>query len=187
METTNNIDLKLSGFKSHRGSEGEGFNADLNYKGVKIAHVLDQANGGEFRYEVLGEIIKDDKGKYKDSTRRDSNKRLFEKLEAEITKLPKRTMGEGVHQGGEPYKIQPDLDTIVDDLVNVLLMKKDQKKGILVKTDSGYSITGWNVSLPTILKSINGKALIQNIYDKLKAEKSDILNTEYLVSIGIKI
>ena len=46
--------LKIINYKTHKGYSGYGFNADIVYNGKKIAHVYDNAMGGEYKYTTLG-------------------------------------------------------------------------------------------------------------------------------------
>ena len=50
---TNTHPYTVTGIKSFRGREGYGFNATLHRDGRKVAFVIDQADGGECRYEWL--------------------------------------------------------------------------------------------------------------------------------------
>lgn len=47
----------VTGVKSFRGREGYGFNATLHRDGRKVAHVIDDGNGGCYRYEWLGKDL----------------------------------------------------------------------------------------------------------------------------------
>jgi len=91
----------------------------------------------------------------------------------------------GEHIGyGKPYR---DLEIIISDLVDQERMKKDFKKGILVKSEFGYRIMEWNVQLPTLIKKYNnGLEVIQKEYTRLSKNET-ILNTEYLSSIGVNV
>jgi hypothetical protein len=45
--------VTIKNFKSFRGMEGLGFNADIYVNGVKSVFVMDGGNGGQFDYEVV--------------------------------------------------------------------------------------------------------------------------------------
>jgi len=46
-------DFSVNGIKTFIGHEGHGFNANLLYKGKKIALVRDMASGGDYEYDWL--------------------------------------------------------------------------------------------------------------------------------------
>lgn len=50
MTDTNYGGFALRKAKTHEGREGIGLNADIHLNGRKVAHVLDDGNGGCFRY-----------------------------------------------------------------------------------------------------------------------------------------
>jgi len=154
--------LKLINYKTHAGHDGcNGFNADLSYKGKKIAHAYDDSWGGGIQYAVFEE-------------------KLFIELKEEIKKLPKIKTEIG--------EINTDLDIVIDDLARILDIKKDEKKGILVKHHSGWKIYGWDgLTIPKLISKFpSGLNAIQEYYDKLKKDE-EILNANYLQSIGIKL
>lgn len=170
-----NFGLTLVNYKEFEGHDGmPGFNADLVYKGKKIAHVYDDAWGGPYQVDVLGVY---------DSKEREGNKKLLDELLADI---------DANYVLEEKWDKRPDkhslLEFLIGDLTNELDRKKDEKKGIIVKHGSGYQIYGWNVQIPTLLKKYkNGLDVVQKYYDEIKAKGKEILNTEYLQSIGVKL
>lgn len=54
MQQTTQHPYSVTGIKSFRGREGYGFNANLHRDGRKVAFVMDEADGGELRYEWAG-------------------------------------------------------------------------------------------------------------------------------------
>lgn len=171
----NNFGLTLVNYKTFAGHDGMlGFNADLKYKGVKIAHAYDDAWGGSYRVDVLGEF---------DSKEREENEKLFKELLADV--------GEN-YECDYDFKNRPSphtlLEFLIADLTNELDRKKDDKKGILIKHGAGYLIHGWNVQIPTLIKKYrNGREVVQKAYNKLKSDGKEVLNTEYLQSVGVKL
>jgi hypothetical protein len=134
-----NFGLTLINYKEFQGHDGiPGFNADLKYKGKKIAHAYDDAWGGPYRVDVLGDY---------DSPQRLENKKLLDELLADI---------EVNYVLEDKWEKRPDKNTLLEflisDLTNELDRKKDEKKGIMVKHGAGYQIYGWNVQIPTLLK-----------------------------------
>ena len=92
----------------------------------------------------------------------------------------------GEHIGwGKPYQ---DLEIIISELVEQEGMKKDVKKGIIVKREFGYAILEFNVQIPTLLKKYsNGLEVLQKTYSKAVKEKENILNLDYLQSVGVVV
>lgn len=154
----------LVNYKTFKGHDGmRGINADIVYNGRKIASVYDDARGGCFEYNILGKF---------DTKEYAENKVLFAEMQAE-------------------HKINPhsgDLDCFISDLCSELDRKKDENKGILVKSNYGYEVIGFNVIIPTAIKRYsNALSELQKIYDeKVKANKV-VLNKDYLKSQGIKV
>ena len=171
----NNFGVTLVNYKTFAGHDGMlGFNADIKYKGRKIAHAYDDAWGGPYRVNVLGEI---------GSAERDLNKSILNDLLLNL---------EENYVLDEKWNKRPDKNTLLEfliaDLTNELDRKKDDKKGILIKHGAGYLIHGWNVQIPTLIKKYrNGREVVQKAYNKLKSEGKEILNTEYLQSIGVEL
>jgi hypothetical protein len=80
----------------------------------------------------------------------------------------------------------------MEDLLNIAYEKKDfeknQKKGLLLGTNKKgeYRIISWGkVTIPTLLKKYGdkGRDVIQQGITKYK-DKEDIVNKEYLMSLG---
>ena len=162
--------LSIVNYKTFKGHDGmRGINAEIKYKGKKIASVYDDARGAEYQYSVLGYGTP----KYTE------NKALFNQLLKEVKTLDKvKTLD---------FELDPCLDFLIDDMCNEKDMAKDAKKGLLIKTNWGYEILQWNVQIPTLIKKYrNGLEVVQKEYDKQKSTKT-ILNTKYLESIGITI
>lgn len=162
--------LSIVNYKSFKGHDGmRGINADIKYKGKKIASVYDDAYGGEWRYTVLGYGTP----KYAE------NQALYNQLLEEVKTLDKVKT--------DNFELDPCLDFLIEDMCNQKDMLKDAKKGILIKTNWGYDIIQWKVQIPTLIKKYrNGLEVIQKEYDKQKANNT-ILNTEYLEKIGITL
>ena len=190
MKTAHTIDVKLQSYKSFPGHDGaRGISAQIVFMGLLIATAYDDARGGEFEYRAIGDIISDGKGGFKNDSKLERNERLLKRLHGECAKLPMIT-SETVHQGGKPFKYPQDLDTVVEDLANALDLKKDEKKGVLVKSAGGWAIQGWKASIPTMIKNW-GKADIvkdlQGMYDECIKSGKEVLNTEYLKELGVTV
>lgn len=161
-------DCKLVNYKSHRGHDGmEGFNATLVYKGVKLLYLHDDAYGGE----VESRLVEHDSDKLK---------ALFWELKDRTRQVPKVKSEYGEH----PYR----LDSLFFDLVTQTQIKKDEKKGVVVKENIGWSVYGFKTSIPnTIKKWEDGLNAIQKVYDEQIAKGAKVLNIEYLKSVGVKV
>jgi len=90
------------------------------------------------------------------------------------------------------YNWTTSIDLLMEDLLNIGFEKKDfeknQKKGLLLGTNKKgeYRIVSWgNVTIPTLLKKYGnkGRDVIQQGIAKYK-DKEDIVNKEYLMSLG---
>jgi len=86
----------------------------------------------------------------------------------------------------EDYSPQVLLEFEICDMLKALDMKKDEKKGILCKHFNGWKIYGWNLSLPKMLERY-GIESIQEYYNELKSEGKEVINGEYLKSIGVNL
>lgn len=162
--------LQIVNYKPFKGHDSmRGINAEIKYKGKKIASVYDDARGGEWEYNVLGYGTP----KYQE------NKKLFNQLLEDVSKLPKVKT--------QDFELDPCLDFLIEDLCNEKDMIKDSKKGLLIKTNWGYDIVKWKVQIPTLIKKYkNGLEVVQKTYDKYSKTET-ILNVDYLKSIGIKV
>jgi hypothetical protein len=162
--------LSIVNYKTFAGHDGmRGFNAEIKYKGKKIASVYDDAWGGPYNFTVLGYGT----DKY------DKNKELYNQLLEEVKGLDK-TIYDGL-------ELDPSLESLIAELCSEKDMLKDTKKGILIKTNFGYNIFKWKVQIPTLIKKYsNGLEIVQAEYDKLKT-KEVILNKEYLASVGVVV
>tara|TARA_Y100000114_G_scaffold59725_1_gene54724 strand:- start:2189 stop:2596 length:408 start_codon:yes stop_codon:yes gene_type:complete len=79
-------------------------------------------------------------------------------------------------------------DEVIYNLIDEHRQKKEEKKGILVKREFGYAILQWRVTIPTMLKKYsNGLEAIQKGYDKAIQAGEEVLNKEYLSSIGVNV
>ena len=174
------IDLKIVNYKEFAGHDGiPGYNVDLVYKGKKIAHAYDDAWGGEVQITPLGKVVKT-ADSYEPSLELKTNRGLLKELENEISALPNR---ESKHFE-DGYK--ENLDCLIEDLINAKQIEKDFKKGIVCKHPHGHETFGWKIQLPTFIEKYkNGLQEVQKYYDELKAEGKEILNGEYLASIGV--
>ena len=177
----------------------QGLNADIFIDGKKVAHVYDDAMGGEFDYDVYGSIGKDDKGEYQDSNERIENKKLFAELEAYIKTLPPKE-STIKNDDGSMWMCPVDMDIFIDDIINEIeskkgvakfkkKMEKDMVKGICWGTSDTYRQRGYKIPLAEIVKKDGGKMIVQKLVRQVKADLKEgevILNTN-LAELGIAI
>ena len=104
-----------------------------------------------------------------------------------------------VHDGGRGAALSYDclngwdfgshtFDEVVFKLIDEHRQKKEAKKGILIKREFGYDILQWGVTIPTLLKKYsNGLEVIQQEYDKVIQSGEEVLNKDYLQSVGVTL
>ncbi len=81
------------------------------------------------------------------------------------------------------------LDCFVEDLINMHLERKEDKKGIIINpTKKGYEILKYKYPLEKCIKLWGEKMVghIQKDVDKILNEGSTIRNVSYLKSLGVK-
>lgn len=105
-------EVKLKNLKFHKGHDGDGFNADLYIRGKKVAHVYDDACGGEFEYN----ICRDNDGDFS------RNRVLFQELKDYIKTLP--NVESKIFEDGLPM----DMDLFIEELIQEIEKEKFQKK-----------------------------------------------------------
>lgn len=156
--------LELKSLKFHKGHDYfDGFSAILLWNGKKIAEIYDDSYGGGYRYTSICSS-----GKLK---------ALFTEVK-KLQKYPNEFVG---------HEVQ--LDFLIDTLVNDAKCKKDEKKGIVYKARNGWDVWGWDVTLPTMLKKYKPTSVIARLQqecNKMIKDNKEILNKDYLQSIGIK-
>jgi hypothetical protein len=153
-------DLSITKCKTFRGHDGDGYiQCDIKYKGKLIAEMHEDSWGGGYVYNQIDAV---------------SFKIVTDAFKT-FPKVPK-------------YAIDDSLDYLVEELFRLWQQKKDEKKGVIIKNNSGFEIKGFQVSIPSALKkwedALEG---YQEIYDKAISEGKKVLNTEYLSSVGIKV
>ena len=157
-EFKNNISIKKC--QTLRGHDGGGYiQCDVAYKGKVFTEMHEDGWGGGYMYNPTDKEVSD---------------LVFNAFKS----FPK-----------EPeYGLDDSLDFLVEELFRKWQQKKEEKKGVLFKTNRGYDIRGAKETIPTTLKKYaKGLEFYQEICDELKSEGKEILNTEYLKSIGIKL
>jgi hypothetical protein len=181
---------KVSTFQGH---DGIGVNADVYIDGIYVGHFYDDAHGGG--PEFTRAIYMDDKAKD------NLVKSLLFDLDAYAKSLPSKDLNADKSMGQEPMMIQQDDISLMDDIINAELGKKEKAKfarqfekhsltGILYGTADHYGRVVFKTPLAQLVQNPSGKAALQTRVNitKLELKKGEtILNKEYLKSLGITI
>ena len=195
LEIAKEVGITLKNLKTFEGHDaGLGINADICLNGKAFAHAYDDARGGMMDIDALGSVDKVG-DTYEASKKLKSNREIIKEVEAAIAKYPEHE----VEYGGRSHMIKEDLEGIVNALVDEMetqkQIKRDQKKGILIKTAMGYKTIAWKAgTIDGMFKKYPGEAnkkqilgMVQKGYDECKAKGDEVINLEYLKSIGINI
>lgn len=161
--------VTIKNFKSFRGMEGLGFNADIYVNGVKSVFVMDGGNGGQFDYEVV-------KGQ-------ESNVQLIKDYVKSISKR------------GDDSDIELDMyiATKVDEYENAKRHAKNDKKmaklmaeAIVFGNPDGNGYRFFNFKKP--LSSIPA-IILQAHVDKAKKvmTEGEVFYNKNLVQLGVKL
>lgn len=116
--------VTLKNVKSFRGREGHGLNADVYVNGKKCCFIMDDANGGEYRYEVY-------------------DKELFKDFEAYAKAQPQYPMefdGQPYLKEGKPVMMDVTIDQLIDAEFDRMEREKETKK--LAKKYDNHVIWG---------------------------------------------
>lgn len=187
LEIAKEVGITLKNLKTFEGHDaGLGINADICLNGKAFAHAYDDAHGGCMD---ITPIYSNNENVYS------SNRTYLKLVEDTIAKYPEHE----VEFGGRSHMVKEDLEGLVNALVDEMetqkMIKRDQKKGILVKVPDGYRTIGWKAgTIDNMFKKYPGEAnkkqildMVQKAYNKCKTQGDEVLNLEYLKSIGINI
>ena len=145
------LDYNVKGVKSFRGMEGYGFNATLFRGKVKIAFVIDEANGGCYHYDWFD---------------RAEDKRLRDYCET----LPK----EAVYD----MEIAVDPDILVSELVE--RYENDKKFSRLCKVSTLFRLKGDPEGQYQVYKKVPyNEAMKKHLVEKYGDTVEEILNEKY--------
>tara|TARA_R110001599_G_scaffold137760_1_gene316734 strand:- start:109 stop:603 length:495 start_codon:yes stop_codon:yes gene_type:complete len=147
--------------KQMRGHDAPSFEWDIYFDGKKICNCWDDSYGGELDITNYDNKSIDDIYK---SIDKDS---LYDK----------------------EYKWTTSLDLLMYELKTISLMKKDEKKGVLIGTPQKYSVVGFKTSIPNTFKKwdkLKVRKLYQNIINDALDKGENILNADYLKLWNLK-
>lgn len=194
LEIAKEVGITLKNIKTFEGHDGLGINADICLDGFPFAHAYDDAHGGCMDIRPLGGLDKVGDS-YEVSPLLKRTRQMLVDVEAAIAKYPEHE----VELGGRSHMFKEDLEGIVNVLVDEAQtqkqIKRDQKKGILVKRGDNYGIISWKLgTIDGMLKKYTADVhrkqifdMIQKRYEECKAKGDEVLNLEYLKSVGINI
>ena len=158
---------KVQTFPGHDGMQG--IDADIYVDGKKVLHVYDSAHGGCFEYTSVDTNFK-------------GAREVEADLEKKIATYPAYPCEIALDK-----KMKDNLDIVIDALVADHLMLKDQKKGLLLETKYGYELLKWKVgTIPNMIKKFGAPAVAKMIQKECDKSEQEILNQDYLKSIGVK-
>jgi len=176
------IGLTLKNIKTFEGHDTmQGFNADVYVNGKKVFHAFDSAHGGCFEFTPA-----DSKTKYNEVHG------IVDELEDKLKKRPKYEIK---WSKDKTSMFQDNLECVIGALVSDFLfqkdLKRDQKKGLLLEVNNGYSIIKYKAGTIANMLKKYGEAqvvpIVQKTYDQEVAKGEKILNVDYLKSIGVKV
>ena len=148
--------------KQMRGHDSPSFEWDVYYDGKKICNCWDDSRGGELN------ITNYDNKSIEDIYKSIDKNSLFDK----------------------EYKWTTPLDLLMWEVSNLSLMKKDEKKGVMIGTPSHYDIVGFKTSIPNAFKRLS-KDEVMKVYQKIINDAlkkgENILNAEYLRTWNLNI
>lgn len=184
------VGITLKNLKTFDGHDGAlGINADICLNGFPFAHAYDDAHGGMMDIHPIGGLDKVGDS-YEVSPLLKRTRQMILDVEDAISKYPEHE----IEMGGGKYSVKEDLEglvnALVDDAENQKFIKKNEKKGILVKKKNNTSVISFKAgSIASLLKKHGQQAvamMIQGHVNKLIKDGEEIINVDYLKSIGVK-
>ena len=148
--------------KQMRGHDAPSFEWDIYFDGKKICNCWDDSYGGELK------ITNEDNQSIEDIYKSINKDSLYDK----------------------EYKWTTNLELLMYELKTTSLMKKDEKKGIMIGKPNSYSIVGFNTSIPTTFKKWSKNEVMkdyQNIINDAVKKGQTILNADYLRTWNLNI
>jgi len=155
---------KAINVKQSRGHDAPSYEWDIKFDNVKVCNCWDDSYGGEL-----------DISNYKGQS-----------IESIYNKIDKKSLWD------KEYKWTTSLELLMYELKNIAIMKKDEKKGVMIGEPNFYDIVGYKTSIPTTFKKWNdAKESVQLSYQKIIddaiKEGKNILNKEYLGTWGLNV
>lgn len=159
------IELKKVHFSESLSEETNAFTADVWVNGKKVGYVRNDGHGGNTNVRPYSGVTT----------------KLFNECEDYCKTLPPHIY----EHNGESHELKCDFESVVDDLFEKWLKKKEEKKmekqyikGIVYKTPSGYTTTYWKgFTIPMMLNSEKGRTTLRTTLERLRGQGKEILNT----------
>jgi Fe-S cluster biosynthesis and repair protein YggX len=148
--------------KQMRGHDAPSYEWNIYFDGKKICNCWDDSYGGEL-----------DITNYPNQ----SIQKIYESIE-EKSLFDKE------------FKWTTSLELLMEEVKMISLMKKDEKKGVMVGKPHSYSIHGFKTSIPTTFDKWSKDGVLkdyQNIINDAIKKGQTILNAEYLRTWDLKI
>tara|TARA_R110000851_G_C13023102_1_gene560381 strand:- start:650 stop:1147 length:498 start_codon:yes stop_codon:yes gene_type:complete len=148
--------------KQMRGHDAPSFEWDIYFDDKKICNCWDDSYGGELK------ITNEDNQSIEDIYKSINKDSLYDK----------------------EYKWTTNLELLMYELKTTSLMKKDEKKGIMIGKPNSYSIVGFKTSIPTTFKKWSKNEVMkdyQNIINDAVKKGQTILNADYLRTWNLNI
>ena len=148
--------------KQMRGHDAPSFEWDIYFDDKKICNCWDDSYGGELK------ITNEDNQSIEDIYKSINKDSLYD----------------------NEYKWTTNLELLMYELKTTSLMKKDEKKGIMIGKPNSYSIVGFKTSIPTTFKKWSKNEVMkdyQNIINDAVKKGQTILNADYLRTWNLNI
>lgn len=173
---------KIGTFKGHEGMLG--INADICLGGKAFAHAYDDARGGEMDIDALCDHKKPETIK--------ANRKIIQDIEDKLKTFPEYKVSLGDSHFMTRDSLADIVNALVDEHTEKQLLKKDENKGLVFKSEGGMSLVTWPLgTIPKMIEKYGAaqvvEKLLQPTYDEYKAKGKTILNLEYLKKVGVKI
>ena len=147
--------------KQSRGHDAPSYEWDIYFDGKKICNCWDDSYGGELKVTNYDN---------------QSIQKIYESIE-------KKSLFD------KEYKWTTSLELLMDEIKVISLMKKDEKKGVMIGSPNSYSIHGFKTSIPKTFEKWAKDGVLKDyqdiINDAIKKGQT-ILNAEYLRTWNLK-
>jgi len=148
--------------KQSRGHDAPSYEWDIYFDGKKICNCWDDSYGGELNIT---------------NYENQSIQKIYESIE-------KKSLFDN------EWKWTTSLELLMEEIKIISLMKKDEKKGVMVGKPHSYNIHGFRTSIPKTFEKWSNDGVIkdyQDIIDDAINKGQTILNAEYLRTWNLKI
>ena len=179
LEIAEDLKLSIKKVKYHPSRNGEGMSASIYQNNKEFANVIDEGNGGMYRFDASG-TIEDSPNNYWD------NLKTLDGIRAHLRNFPKHVVrSEHIEHTFETQISFEDVIIALEEQRRELI---ECKKGITFKEKGGtMKMVSWKGgNLERLIKK-GSKQLIQKKIDSLIEQESVILHTDYLTKLGFEL